>query len=117
VESAEPADTVVDMAPEAGQSVGKGSIVTLTISKGPTTATVPDVSSQDVGSATSTLVGSGFKPKIQYQDVSDPSLDQTVLDQSPSGGDQAKPGSAVTLTVGRLAQSDTTTTTDTTTTP
>jgi serine/threonine-protein kinase len=118
VESGEPANTVVDMAPEAGQSVGKGSIVTLTISKGPTTATVPDVSSQDVGSATSTLVDSGFKPKIQYQDVSDPALDQTVLDQSPAGGDQAKPGSPVTLTVGRLAQSDTTTTsTDTTTTP
>jgi eukaryotic-like serine/threonine-protein kinase len=116
VESDEPADTVVDMSPEASQSVGKGSIVTLTISKGPTTTTVPDVSSQDVGSATSTLDDSGFKSKVVYQDVDDPSLDQTVLDQSPAGGDQAKPGTTVTLTVGRLAQAATTATTDTTTT-
>ncbi|HET8528804.1 MAG TPA: Stk1 family PASTA domain-containing Ser/Thr kinase [Gaiellaceae bacterium] len=114
VDSQEPPNTVVDMSPPPGQSAGKGSIVTLTISKGPTTATVPDVSSQDVGSATSTLVDSGFKPKIAYQDVSDPSLDQTVLDQTPSGGAQAKPGSTVTLTVGRLTQTPTTDTTTTT---
>jgi len=115
-DSDQPANTVIDQSPAAGQSAGKGSIVTLTISKGPTTATVPDVSSTDVGSATSTLVDSGFKPKIVYQDVTDPSFDQTVLQQVPAGGDQAKPGSTVTLTVGRLNQSGTTTT-DTTTTP
>jgi len=116
VDSDQPANTVIDMAPPAGQSAGKGSIVTLTISKGPTTVTVPDVSSQDVGSATSTLADSGFKPKLVYQDVTDPSFDQTVLNQTPTGGDQAKPGSTVTLTVGRLTQTPPTTT-DTTTTP
>jgi serine/threonine-protein kinase len=116
VESNEPANTVVDQAPAAGASVGKGSTVTLTVSKGPTTSTVPDVSSQDVGSATSTLADSGFKWKPVYQDVTDPNLDGQVLSQDPVGGTQAKPGTVVTLTIGRISSGGTTTTTDTTTT-
>ena len=78
--------------------------------------TVPDVSSLDVGTATSTLSDSGFKPKVAYQDVTDPSLDGTVLSQNPGGGTEAKPGTTVTITVGRITQQQTTTTTDTTTT-
>jgi serine/threonine-protein kinase len=117
VDSDQPANTVIDESPAAGTSAGKGSTVSLTVSKGPTTSTIPDVTSQDVGSATSTLANSGFKSKIVNQDVTDPSLDGTVLSQDPGGGGQAKPGTTVTLTVGRLAPGTDTTTTDTTTTP
>jgi eukaryotic-like serine/threonine-protein kinase len=117
VESTEPANTVIHQSPDAGQSAGKGSTVTLTVSKGPSTSTVPDVSSQDTGSATSTLASSGFRWKFVYEDVADPSLDGTVLSQTPEAGTQAKPGTTVTLTVGRASQTDTTTSTDTTTVP
>jgi serine/threonine-protein kinase len=115
VDSGEPANTVIEQSPAAGSSAGKGSVISLTVSKGPKTSTVPDVSSLDVGTATSTLANSGFKSKIVYQDVTDPNFDGTVLQQDPAGGGQAKPGTTVTLTVGKLAQA--TTTTDTTTIP
>ncbi|MES1248601.1 MAG: Stk1 family PASTA domain-containing Ser/Thr kinase [Actinomycetota bacterium] len=115
VESDQPANTVVSQDPAGGTSAGKGSTVTLTVSKGPTTSTIPDVSSQDVGSATSTLADSGFRWKIVYQDVSDPNLDGQVLNQDPPGGTQAKPKAVVTLTVGRISSSTTTTATTTTT--
>jgi serine/threonine-protein kinase len=90
--------------------------VSLTVSKGPKTSTIPDVSSNDVGSATATLAASGFKWKIVHQDVTDPNLDGSVLTQSPEGGQQAAPGATVTLTVGHLVTA-TAPTTDTTTTP
>jgi serine/threonine-protein kinase len=115
VDNDQPANTVIDQAPTAGQSAGKGSVISLTVSKGPKTSTVPDVSSLDVGTATSTLANSGFKSKVVYQDVTDPSLDGAVLSQDPGGGTAAKPGTLVTLTVGRITQ-QTTTTTDTATT-
>jgi serine/threonine-protein kinase len=116
VEATDPANTVIQQSPGSGESAGKGSVITLTVSKGPSTSTVPDVTSQDVGSAISTLQGSGFKSKIVYEDVADPSLEGTVLSQTPDASAQAKPGSVVTLSVGRAASATTTTTTDTTTT-
>jgi serine/threonine-protein kinase len=115
VESDQPANTVIQQSPEAGQSAGKGSTITLTVSKGPSTSTVPDVTSLDVGTAASTLASSGFKVKTVYEDVADPNLDGTVLSQSPDANTQQKPGTTVTITVGRAT--GTATTTDTTTTP
>jgi serine/threonine-protein kinase len=115
VDSNEPANTVIDQSPGAGSSAGKGSIVSLTVSKGPTTSTVPDVTSLDVGSAEQTLSDSGFRAHVAYQDVADPSQEGIVLDQLPPGGTQAKPGTGVTITVGRYAGSGDTT--DTTTIP
>jgi serine/threonine-protein kinase len=117
VDSDQPANTVIDQAPPGGQSAGKGSVISLTVSKGPKSSTVPDVTSTDIGSATSTLAASGFKWKIQRQDVSDPNLDGTVLTQAPNGGEQAKPGTVVVLTVGHLVTQTATTTETTTTTP
>jgi serine/threonine-protein kinase len=79
-----------------------GSTITLTVSKGPKSSTVPDVTSQDELSARDTLQAAGFKVKVKDQDVTDAGLEGIVLEQSPPGGTQAPPGSTVTLTVGRL---------------
>jgi serine/threonine-protein kinase len=114
VESTEPANTVIDQSPGAGSSAAKGSTIAVTVSKGPTTSTVPDVTSLDVESAQQTLEDSGFKPRVAFQDVSDPSQDGIVLSQDPGGGSQAKPGARVTVTVGRLVSQPPT---ETTTTP
>jgi len=110
VDSTEPSNTVLDQTPAAGSSAGKGSAVKLTVSKGPTTSTVPDVTSLDLGTAQQTLQSSGFKSHVVYQDTTDPQSDGLVLAENPPGGTQLKPGATVTLTVGRLASGGTTTT-------
>ena len=115
VEDNQPANTVIGQNPSSGGSAGKGSTITLTVSKGPKTSMVPDVTSTDVGSAEQTLQASGFKFKIAYQDVTDPSQVDLVLGQDPQGGTQQPPKTVVTLTVGRQAGTGTTTTGATTT--
>jgi serine/threonine-protein kinase len=114
VDAPDPKNTVIAQTPGAGQSAGKGSSVSLTVSNGPKTSTVPDVTSLDVASAQQTLDGSGFKSHIVFQDVADPNSEGIVQNQSPAGGTQAKPGTNVTITVGRYNGGGDTTTTTTT---
>jgi eukaryotic-like serine/threonine-protein kinase len=110
VDSTQPANTVISQSPDAGTSAGKGSTISLTVSNGPKTSPVPDVTSYDVGLAQQTLQASGFKSHINYQTVTDPSQDGVVLAQSPVGGTQAPQKTRVELTVGQLAGATTTTT-------
>ena len=56
VDNGQPANTVIDQSPQSGTSAGKGSVVSLTVSKGPKTSTVPDVSSTDLGTAEQALM-------------------------------------------------------------
>ncbi len=102
VASGQPKDTVIDQQPKGSSSAARGSTVILYVSKGPSTSTVPDVTSQDEASARATLEQSGFVVNVQNQDVTDPSQDGIVLDEIPAGNTQAKPGSTVTIVVGRL---------------
>ena len=102
VESDQPADRVVDQSPSG--SAPAGSTIKLSVSKGPKTSSVPDVTSQDEQSARDTLTSAGFKVQVQNQDVTDPGLEGIVLDQSPGGGNQAPQGSTVRITVGRFTQ-------------
>jgi len=51
------------------------------------------------------LKASGFRVAIVRQDTNDPGSDGIVLSQDPAGGAQAKPGSTVTIVVGRLVSS------------
>jgi len=102
VDSSQPKDTVIDQQPKGGGSAARGSTVTLYVSKGPKEATVPDVTSQDEASAQQTLEQSGFSVDVQEQDTTDPNQDGIVLDQDPVGGTKAKPGTTVTITVGKL---------------
>ena len=60
------------------------------------------MTSQDEASAQQTLEQSGFTVDVQEQDTIDPNQDGIVLDQDPVGGTKAKPGTTVTITVGRL---------------
>jgi serine/threonine-protein kinase len=112
VDSSQPPNTVIAQSPKGGESAGKHSIVSLTVSKGPKTSTVPNVTSYDVSTAEQTLKASGFRDTIVYQQVTDPAADGVVLSQSPQGGSQQPAKTVVTLTVGQLVPG-----TDTTTTP
>jgi serine/threonine-protein kinase len=126
VDSDQPAGQVVDQSPPGNSTASNGSSVTLSVSKGPTTVTVPDVSLQTVAGARATLRAAGFKVSVVRQDTDDESLDGLVMSQDPGGNTQADPKSVVTLTVGQFVPppdvtTDTTSTdntsTDTTTTP
>jgi beta-lactam-binding protein with PASTA domain/tRNA A-37 threonylcarbamoyl transferase component Bud32 len=102
VKSDQPKDTVIGMNPGPGTLQPPNTNIRLTVSKGPTTSMVPDVTSLSQADAQTQLQASGFKVKIVSQPVSDPSQDGIVQTQVPSGGEQAPPGSTVTIAVGKF---------------
>jgi beta-lactam-binding protein with PASTA domain len=104
VESDQPKDVVVAQLPDGLTLAAKGSTVTLTVSEGPTTSLVPDVETLLAGDARSALRASGFKPRIVQQETDDPALDGVVITQDPAGGTQQKPGTTITLFVGRFVE-------------
>ena len=103
VESDEPKDTVVAQSPDAGTYQGPGSTITLSVSKGPTTSTVPDVTSIAQSDAVAQLKASGFEVRIVSQPVTDPGQDGIVQTQDPAGGTKGPPGSTVTIAVGKFS--------------
>jgi eukaryotic-like serine/threonine-protein kinase len=117
VNSNQPQNTVTDQTPAGGNTAAKGSAINLSVSNGPSQLQVPTVTGLDYGAATQTLQNSNFRSRIVYVTVSDPNSDGIVQSQSPQGGTMAKPGSVVTLNVGRFPSGTTSTTTTTTTTP
>jgi serine/threonine-protein kinase len=119
VDSDEPKGTVVTQDPAGNSTATKGSTVTLSVSKGPTTVEVPDVTGLDLGSARQTLRAAGFTVTVTVTDTEDESLDGLVASQSPLGGTQAEPKSSVSIEVWRYVAPPpaTTETTETTTEP
>ena len=111
VDSNQPANTVVDQSPAAGTSAGKGSTVSLSVSRGPKTTQVPDVTNLDVATATNEVQAANLKVRIVNVTVTDPSQDGIVQSQNPQAGQQAPLNSTVTINVGRFTGSTTTATT------
>jgi serine/threonine-protein kinase len=101
VESDEPKGIVVDQSPEADTFQAPRTTITLSVSKGPTTSTVPTVTSLAQADAVQQLRDSGFRVRVVSQPVSDPDQDGIVQSQDPPGGTQKAPGSTVTIAVGR----------------
>jgi serine/threonine-protein kinase len=95
---------VVEQNPTGGSSGERGETVTLSVSRGPSTVAVPDVTFQDAAVARATLVNAGFRVLEQVEDTSDPSLDGIVTAQSPVGTAQAAPNSQVTIFVGNFVE-------------
>ena len=118
VDSDEPRGTVVSQNPAGNSTAALRSTVTLSVSKGPTTIEVPDVTGLDVASARQTLRAAGFRVTLTTSDTEDESLDGLVASQSPLGQTQAEADSTVAIEVWRYVPppvtTDTTTETDTT---
>jgi serine/threonine-protein kinase len=76
--------------------------VTLSVSKGPATSAVPDVTNQTQSTATRILKGAGFTVGLVMQPVTDPSQDGIVVSQDPVGGSTGQQGEVVVITVGQL---------------
>jgi len=102
VKSDSPKDTVVNISPGVGTLQPPGTTITVFVSKGPTTSTVPDVTTLSQNDAQATLKASGFGVKIVSQPVSDQSQDGIVQTQDPPGGTQQPPGTTVTIAVGKF---------------
>jgi serine/threonine-protein kinase len=109
-------DTVLGQDPGGGTQAPRGTTITLLVSSGPKTITVPDVTKDTVQSAKSRLQAAGFKVAVQTIETTDPKLDGQVISQSPGGGTEAAKNSTVTLTVGKYVPPPTTPTTPTDTT-
>jgi len=107
VQSNQPKDTVIGMDPAPGTYQPPKTTIHLQVSKGPTTSTVPDVTSLSQSDAQAQLKASGFGVRIVSQPVTDPSQDGIVQTQDPPGGSKAPPGSVVTIAVGKFAATTT----------
>ncbi|WP_233563783.1 transglycosylase domain-containing protein [Cryobacterium tepidiphilum] len=95
VDSSLPKGTVTGTDPSG--ITGRGSTVTIYTSNGSLTV-VPDVTGQNEQAARGVL--SGFGVSTETKDTSDKSQDGVVISQSPGGGNEARPGSNVTITIG-----------------
>ena len=94
-----PDGSVSDQSPDGGTQAAKGSTVAITISSGPSTATVPDEIGQDKQVAIDDLKANGFKVHAQNVACGDPNQDNIVQDQDPAGGSDAPTGSTVNIFV------------------
>jgi serine/threonine-protein kinase len=115
--SDQPTGTVVAQDPAAGEKVAPGAKVRLNVSKGSGEVDVPSEVGNTVDDAESDLAAQGFKTVVTRV-ASDEPID-TVVTQSPSGG-QARKGATVRLSVSEGPATETTpaeTTTTTTTVP
>ncbi|NJQ02375.1 Stk1 family PASTA domain-containing Ser/Thr kinase [Streptomyces zingiberis] len=92
--SDEDAGTVAEQSPAGGSTLAEGDTVTLTLSKGPETVTVPDVEGRQLSDARRELEDLGFTVKVSRFFFGD-----TVFDQSVDGGEEAPKGSEITLRV------------------
>ena len=100
VASDKPAGQVIDQNTPSGQRVKYDTVITLTVSQGPGTVLVPDVTKMPTGEACSTL----SDPKVnlickvvKYQASDLPS--GNVISTDPPAQSAVKPGSTVNLTV------------------
>lgn len=96
--------------PAIGVSLAPGSPVTMFVSKGVSTVTVPAVETLTEADARSQLNAIGLVAEVKYQDVpgGDPS-DGRVISQGTQAGTQVEIGTTVKITVGRGVVSTTTT--------
>jgi beta-lactam-binding protein with PASTA domain/predicted Ser/Thr protein kinase len=102
VDATEPEGTVVDQDPQPGSLVPPGTRVTVSVSTGQSTTSVPDVRGLDEASAQATLENEGWRVVIRDTATQNPDEDGIVISQTPPPGQQAQPGSRVTLFVGRV---------------
>jgi beta-lactam-binding protein with PASTA domain/predicted Ser/Thr protein kinase len=103
--------TVIDQSPDGGEEAERNTGVTIVVSEGPAepeTVAVPSVEGLRQDRATAALTGDGFDVSIDEVETSDPDEDGIVLDQFPSGGTEADPGTQVTIQVGSFVEPEST---------
>ncbi|HKA92537.1 MAG TPA: Stk1 family PASTA domain-containing Ser/Thr kinase [Acidimicrobiia bacterium] len=97
-----PSGRVTRTDPGANARVKRGSAVTMFVSTGPQLVDVPNVVGQTQNQAMQALQQAGFQVFVSQQGVNNPTQNDRVLAQNPSGGASQPKGSGVTLTVGKF---------------
>lgn len=103
VDSSADAGQVVGSLPSQGTLLRPGGRVTLLVSRGPQSVSVPDVNGLDRADAVVTLKTAGLDPIVVTEETTDPTADGVVIAQVPLPLEQVLPGAVVTVTVGALA--------------
>ncbi|MFD8549132.1 Stk1 family PASTA domain-containing Ser/Thr kinase [Streptomyces sp. NPDC059649] len=94
VNSPQDKGTVARQSPEAGETLGTGDTVTLTLSKGPEMVPVPDVTGKNVEDAKQELTALGFRVEVKKPFL----FPQDEVDtQSVDPGEKAPKGSTITI--------------------
>ena len=91
--------TVLAQSPSPGAKIGRGSTVTINVSRG--LVTVPDTVGQSRDTAVATVRGAGLRPKAFVVPSSQP--EGTVVAQRPTAGARVAGGSTVRLNVSKGA--------------
>jgi len=103
VTNSAPEGQVIRQAPSAGSQLPPGSTVSVTVSKGEEKATAPNVIGKERAEAVEMVRAAGLKPVVQEQETEVPSQVGRITDQFPPPNSELKPGSTVTLVVGKAA--------------
>lgn len=93
-----PEGKVISQGTTAGTKVNKNTTITLSISSGPDSATVPNVIGIDQVEASNAIESAGFKVSVKKA-YSDTVETGKVISQSPSASSATTPGATVTITV------------------
>src|SRR3954470_6587179 len=94
----QPKGTVIGQDPAGGSRVTKGSVVNLTVSAGPGTARVPDLTGQPRSTAKKKLTDLGFTTSEEQQ-TSDSVTENHVIATRPDVGQELEKGSNVVLVI------------------
>jgi beta-lactam-binding protein with PASTA domain len=105
-----PVGNVVRSDPAQGAEVPANQTITLFVSSGPQSVTVPGVEGLSEENATSQLENAGLQVRVTDEQRPDPTQDGTVVSQSPARGSQARAGDTVTIVVARFREPEVTTT-------
>jgi serine/threonine-protein kinase len=109
---------VLSQAPKSGALLHAGGKVNLVVAQASQEVAVPDVVGQGEAQAAAALGEAGLKPKASSSTTSEAAQVGIVLKQTPAAGTKVHKGSKVSIAVGVLGGSTTTTpTTPVTTTP
>jgi beta-lactam-binding protein with PASTA domain len=94
-----PAGTVVKQNPASGKMVAPEQTVLLTLSSEAKTVRVPDVRGDSVARAKQTLQANGLSVGTISKSTRDDIAEGTVISQTPTAGNEVKPGQSVKLTI------------------
>jgi serine/threonine-protein kinase len=108
-QSSQPRDVVVSQQPAAGTRAARGTVVTITVSKGPTTTTTPTTPTRPPGRRIPNVVGLAQRVAVARLQSAGFRVDSypaastrprgTVIAQRPAGGTRAAPSSVVRIDV------------------
>ncbi|WP_416978574.1 Stk1 family PASTA domain-containing Ser/Thr kinase [Streptomyces sp. T028] len=93
--------TVISTDPEPGSRIRKHDSVALTVSDGPQTVEVPDVTGSRLDKAKALLKSDGLEPGQVTEEFSDDVIKGFVISTSPEAGTERRTGSAVAIVVSK----------------